>query len=118
MVLPEIIQKIPEGWDGAAVLIQSTEGISGVFYVFAPSVDVFTEEGIKLLGSLSEILGTALHRLKLYEETQKNLEQITTLQKIDRAISGSTDFDVMLNILLEGVKAVLGVDALGILIFN
>ena len=55
---------------------------------------------------------------RLLGESQRRLKQVEALHSIDLAISTSMDLSMILNILLEHVESLLGVDAADILLFN
>jgi hypothetical protein len=46
---------------------------------------------MKLVVSLAEMGGTAMHRMRLHEETVKRLEQLQALHAVDLGIAGSLD---------------------------
>ena len=52
------------------------------------------------------------------EETVRQLQNIQALNKIDQAIAGSLDLKLILNVVLEQVKAQLNIDAAAVLLLN
>ena len=52
------------------------------------------------------------------QETVHNLQFIQTLHKIDKAIAGSFDLDLVFSIILEEVKTQLNIDAVAVLLLN
>jgi putative nucleotidyltransferase with HDIG domain len=52
------------------------------------------------------------------QETVHNLQFIQALHKIDKAITGSFDLDLIFSIILEEIKTRLEIDAVGILLLN
>jgi putative nucleotidyltransferase with HDIG domain len=62
--------------------------------------------------------GTALHRASLHEETVHRLSRLESLRVVDRAVAGSLDKRVTLNILLNQVISQLEVDAADVLLLN
>lgn len=109
---------IPEGWGGIAVPIRSSEETLGVFYIFAPSIREFSKEEVKLLNSLSEMLGIALHRSRLYQDAKRRIERLQAIQNVDRAIVESMDTSVLFNVLLREITPQLGMTAMGVLLFD
>ena len=115
---PKMAKKIPPNWNGVFVPIRAAEEVIGVILAAIPLPREITVEQNKLLISLAEMAGIALHRLRLYEETQRRLEYIQALRTIDQAIAANFDSRVTLGILLGQVIAKLHVDATGVLLFH
>ncbi|MEW5941366.1 MAG: HD domain-containing phosphohydrolase, partial [Chloroflexota bacterium] len=115
---PSALEKIPRGWGGVCVPLRSGAEVVGVLFVSVQLPREITPEETSLLVSLSEMAGTAIHRLRLHEETQRRLDQLQTLQTIDRAITGSLDLRVILDILLKEARARLGADAASVLLLD
>jgi PAS domain S-box-containing protein len=66
---------VPAGWSGACIPIHLENKIIGALYIATPLPHQFSEEEIQLLVSLTEMAGTAIHRICLFEELQhSNLE--------------------------------------------
>jgi PAS domain S-box-containing protein/putative nucleotidyltransferase with HDIG domain len=78
----------------------------------------FREEDLRLLGSIAEAAGNALHRASLHEQTEQRLRRLSALRAVDMAISASIDLRVTLSVLLDQVTAQLGVDAAAIRLLN
>ncbi|HBY09190.1 MAG TPA: hypothetical protein DEH22_15960 [Chloroflexi bacterium] len=110
--------RIPNNWGGICVPIRAADETAGVIFISVPLPREITAEQAKLLVSLTEMAGTALHRSRLYEETRRQLEYLQALRLIDHAITTSLDPQVTLGILLSQVLAKLHVDSAGILLFN
>lgn len=75
------------------------------------------EEG-QMLQTLAEIASNAIHRTRLYEQTQRALRHRAALSDIDRAIMGSFDLKLSLNTVLQHVQEELEAAAADILTFN
>jgi len=67
---------------------------------------------------LAERAAAALENARLFEETNRSLEQVKSLHTIDMTIASSFDLRLTLSILLEQARTQLGVDAVDILIYN
>ena len=111
-------EQTPPGWGGACVSIRTGAIMVGVLYVSVPLPRQITTQQVKLLESLAEMAGAALHRMRLYEETVRHLDQLQALHRIDQAIAASMDLPMTLNILLNQVTAQLNVDAASILLLH
>ncbi len=117
-VTPAARPYIKENWGCIGVPIRSEDIALGVFFVFAPSTREFSNEEIKLVSSLSEMLGIAIHRVRLYQDARKQIERLQTMQTIDRAILGSMDRSVMFNIFLKEITTQLNIPAAGVLLLD
>jgi putative nucleotidyltransferase with HDIG domain len=73
---------------------------------------------IRLLRSIAEMIGNALHRAALHEQTRQRLQRLQALRTIGNAISASLDLEVTLRLLLEQVTGQLRLDAAAILLFE
>ena len=115
---PSIVESIPKGWGGICVPIRAAAEVVGVLFVSVQLPREITPEEVRLLTSVAEMAGTAMHRLRLHEETVRRLEILQALHTVDRTITSSLDARITLNVLLEQVSARLGVDAAGVLLYN
>ena len=109
---------IPPGWGGACLPIRTEAETAGVLFISVPLPRQITAEQARLLESLAEMAGAALHRMRLHEETARRLEQLQALHQIDLAITASLDLRVTLDVLLQHVTAQLHVDAASVLLLN
>ena len=78
----------------------------------------FSEDEVSLLSAIGEMVGNALHRMRLNDQTQHRADQLASLRTIDQAISASLDLKLTLNILLEQVVGHLKVHAADILLLD
>jgi PAS domain S-box-containing protein len=115
-----ISAQLPTDWSGICVPLRADTAVVGVLCAAAPPAHALSREASQghLLSSLAEIAGTALHRLRLHQETARRLEHLQALRTIDQAITSSMDARITLTVLLSQVISQLGVDAAGILLFN
>jgi len=79
--------------------------VVGVMVAFA--VAAATQEQLELLSAIADQAGLALENARLYEETQRSLEQVTALREIDKAISSILDLRQVLDIILEQLERVM-----------
>ncbi|MCI0475895.1 MAG: GAF domain-containing protein, partial [Anaerolineales bacterium] len=110
--------QVPAGLAGAALPIRTSQETIGVLFVSVLLPRELTADQIRVLSTIAEIAGIAIHRMRLHELTERRLQRITALQTINLAISTSLDLQVTLNILLDQVLAQLQADAADILLFN
>lgn len=78
----------------------------------------FTVEEVGLLTAVGNIAANALHRVTLYEQTERRLQRLDVLRNIDMAITNSLDLRVTLNVFLDQLTAQLQLDAAAILLFD
>lgn len=105
--------RIQPGWTGICIPIQSTAGPVGVVTI-ATEPTHYTNEATNLLTILAEITGNSIHRVQLYEQSQRQVRKLTTLRDIDSAIASSFDLRLTLNILMDQTINHLNVDAVDI----
>jgi PAS domain S-box-containing protein/putative nucleotidyltransferase with HDIG domain len=110
--------KIPAAWGGVCLPIRTGAITVGVLFVSVPLPRQITTAQVKVLELLAEMGGTALHRLRLREETECQLHRLEALHSIDIAITASMDLRVTLNVLLDHVKTQLNVDATSVLLLD
>ncbi len=116
LALPESKTKIPPGWGGICVPLPAAAEVVGAMFIGVPLPREITAAEARLLTSLAEIAGSALHRLRLHEETVRSLQQLITLRTIDQAISSSLDLKETLEVLVSQAAARLHVDAAAVLL--
>lgn len=78
----------------------------------------FTETEISLLTDLCDLAGNALCRALQHQRTERRLQRISALHAIDRAITGSFDLRVTLEVLLNQVISQLEIDAVDVYLYN
>lgn len=64
-----------------------------------------------LLTSVADIAASAIYRMILYDQSQLRVQQLSTLRAIDLAITSSLDLKATLNILVEEVRKIDGINA-------
>ncbi len=115
----EISQAMMTGLKACAcVPLKTAVTTIGLLHLACRSKRVPTESEVRLLTSIAEMAGNALHRATLHEQTKQQLQRLTALHVIDTAISASFDLRLTLNVLLEQITTQLHVDAADILLLN
>jgi putative nucleotidyltransferase with HDIG domain len=109
---------IPAGWGGICAPICATQKTIGILLVAVPAPRHIQPNEIRLVRTIAEMAGNALHRAELYEQTERHLRRLHTLRTIDTTISASLDLRVTLNILLDQLTIQLGADAANVLVLN
>ena len=114
----ELKSAFAEGWEAAFIPIRTANQTLGVLVIAnEPSRKPNINE-VQLLTTLCEIAGSALYRMRLYEQTKHNLDRISALRTIDLSISASVDFHPTLEIILNQSLMQLQADAAAILTLN
>jgi len=78
----------------------------------------FSDQDVSLLASVANMSANAIKRIKLFEQTRRQLQQLNSLREIDYAISSNMNFDEILHVLLNMVTNQLGIDASTVYLFN
>ncbi|MEK7808983.1 MAG: GAF domain-containing protein [Chloroflexota bacterium] len=102
----------------ACVPLKTAETTIGLLHLACRSKRAPTDSEVRLLTSIAEMAGNALHRATLHEQTVQRLQRLTALRVVDTAISASFDLHLTLNILLDQITTQLRVDAADILLLN
>ncbi len=67
----------------------------------------FAQSDISLLTTLADIIANAIHRVTLYEDSQRYTEQVATVSAIGRALSITLDINGVYERLAQGVQQLL-----------
>ena len=110
--------QIPAGWGGACVPVRTAEEIIGALFVSVPLPRELKPGEVRLLTTLAEMVGGAIQRTRLAEETERRMQQLLALRQIDATITASADLDLALQVLLDQVTTQLRVDAATILLLE
>jgi response regulator RpfG family c-di-GMP phosphodiesterase len=78
----------------------------------------FSSDEIRLTSAIGDLVGNALYRATQHELTQRHLDRLAALHDIDRAITGSLNLPLTLNVILDQVATQLGVHAVDVLLMN
>jgi response regulator RpfG family c-di-GMP phosphodiesterase/putative methionine-R-sulfoxide reductase with GAF domain len=94
------------------------EQVTGVIQVQSYSLNRFSQEDGDLLGLIANSTAVALENVGLLEETNRHLEQVEALRRIEKSISASIDFHETLKVVLEQAISLLNADAADILLYR
>ncbi|KAF0107027.1 MAG: putative signaling protein [Anaerolineaceae bacterium] len=108
----------PPGWGGACVPIRAGSETIGVLFVSVQLPRLLNQGDVDLLTTITEIAGNAIHRSRLYEQSQRHLQRLASLRAIDMAISTVLDLRVTLSILIDHILSQLRVNAVAVLLLN
>ena len=111
-------KQVPKGWGGASIPIKVEQKVIGTLTLAVPLPRKINSDNLKLLLSLGDIAGTAVHRITLHEEAVKRLRRLQATRTIDTSIIASQDLRLTLNILLDHLVSQLSVDAAAVFLLN
>jgi PAS domain S-box-containing protein/putative nucleotidyltransferase with HDIG domain len=109
---------IPAGMGGACLPLRASDQTIGALFVNVALPREINDADMRLLSTLAEIAGNAIHRVRLFEQTVKQVERLAGLRAIDMTITSSLDQKMTLNVVLDQVIRQLNVDAAAILLFG
>ncbi len=115
---PGIKECFPKGWGGAILPIQAVNEVLGLILVAVAAPRNLSDAETRLLETVAEIAGSSIHRMRLYEQTQRSLQRIAALHEIDTIIRSNLDLGVTLGVILEHVVQQLSVDAANIFLLD
>ena len=93
--------------------------VTGVIHVLHDArLHKFTEEDLRLLTAFANQAAVAVENARLFEETQRRLDRLSVLRRIDQVITSSLDLRVILNIMVGQILQHLEVDATAILLYQ
>ena len=114
----EIRELFPKGWGGAILPIQAVNEVLGMILVAVATPRTLSDSETRLLETVSEIAGSSIHRMRLHEQTQRNLRRIAALHEIDTIIRSNLDLGVTLGVILEHVVQQLSVEAANVYLLD
>ena len=118
LVDPPASGLVPQNWGGACLPLYVGKEVTGLLYVSVEHPRQLMESEINLLGTLSEIVGVAIHRTRLHEQTQIQLQRLAASRAIDTAINASMDMSIILDVFIEQAREKLSVDIVNLVILD
>jgi PAS domain S-box-containing protein len=116
------VQGYLPNWESAmsemAVPLKIGNDVIGVIDTQSALPNAFNKQDEGLMTIFAERAALALEHSRLYEQTEGRVQQLAALRTVDMAISSSFDIHLTLDILLDQVRAQLGVHAADILGYN
>jgi GAF domain-containing protein/anti-sigma regulatory factor (Ser/Thr protein kinase) len=101
-----------------ALPLVSRGRIIGVLDVHSTQPGVFTEEDVATLQTMADQLAHAIDNARLYESTNRHVEELTALHAIDTAMISTHDLDEVLSVIYEQVSKVLKVSTFYIALYD
>jgi len=116
--LEESRSQLPIGWGCACVPIHSTTESLGVILLAAPNKRTFDKDEIRLLETLAQITGAALHRMTLYDETAQRAKEFEALYETSQALATEYELDALLKTIVRSAAGLLGAAAGGMYLYD
>jgi PAS domain S-box-containing protein len=116
--LPGELDFLSQLTTGLSLPLKAEKQVIGVMHVWYKERHEFSGGEQRLLTAIADMAGSAIQRARLHEETAQQVQRLTALRDIDRAIASSFDLNLIFNFLLNGVLTQLKVDAADILLFD
>ncbi|MCA1899853.1 MAG: GAF domain-containing protein [Chloroflexi bacterium] len=107
-----------ENWSGLVVPLRTVNETIGALAVALENGSEIKPHHVRLMSTLAEIAGNAIHRSNLYQKSEEQIQRLMTLRELDAAISSNLDLRLTLGILTEHLLARMGVSAAAVLTFN
>jgi HD-GYP domain-containing protein (c-di-GMP phosphodiesterase class II) len=110
-------KQIPPGWGGICLPIQTTQQTLGVLIVSVPNERELDTNEIRLLSILSEMTGSALQRMQLYEETARRAKEFASLYETSNAISAENELNTLLESIVNSAQILLNAASSGMYLY-
>jgi len=118
MVRAESRDQVPPGWGGACLPIRTAQQTLGVLVVSVPSERELNRDEIRLLSTLAEMTGSALHRMRLFDETARRAQEFEALYETSQTLSAENELVTLLKTIVEHARALLGAESSGIYLYD
>jgi PAS domain S-box-containing protein len=115
---PDYLERYPAVRAELAVPITKGDRVIGVINVENKQVNSVDESDLEYLVTMAGELGNAVEKVRLQEQTQRQLERLTALRKIDESILASPDLEHTLDVLIDEITSMLHVDGAGFLLYD
>jgi signal transduction histidine kinase len=74
--MPKVGGDVPEGWSAICVPILARQESIGALFISAPHPREFSPDDARLLVTVAEIAGNAIHRTRLHEQTERHAAEL------------------------------------------
>jgi PAS domain S-box-containing protein len=79
---------------------------------------LISEKAVQTLSSIADIAANAIHRVDLFQQTKRRLDQLTGLRKIDSAINSNVELKDTLEVFMDQTINLLHVDAVQVMSYD
>ncbi len=110
------------GWEQACselvVPLKAGEKILGAIDLQNQQYNAYSADDERLIELVASRAALMLEHVRLYQQTEHRLHQLTVLSNIDSAIASSLDIQVTLNIMISQISIHLQADAVDVMLLN
>ena len=104
-------EKIPAGWGGVCLPIRTSNEIIGVMFVSVQQPRQISLQQVKMLESLVDMAGAAIHRMRLFDETARRAEEFASLYEMSKSLSAEHNLEALLELIGRHTKTMLNSSA-------
>lgn len=102
----------------ASVPLIAKDKVLGTLDIFAGKKHLFTSQDVQLLSSIGSQLGVAIENARLYDETQRRVQELAFLNEAGRTMTSSLDLGQILTTVMEKTVQVLKTEAGSVLLLD
>jgi signal transduction histidine kinase/GAF domain-containing protein len=102
----------------ASVPLIAKDRVLGTLDISTRKERPFTSQDVQLLNSIGSQLGVAIENARLYEETQRRVQELAFLNEAGRTITSSLDLEQVLTTILQEATDVLKTEAASVLLLD
>ncbi len=102
----------------ASVPLMAKDRVLGTLDILTQKEYTFTPQDVQLLGSIGSQLGVAIEHARLYEETQRRVQELAFLNEAGRTMTSSLDLEQILTTVMEETARVLKTEAGSVLLLD
>ncbi len=111
-------ERVPAGWGGICLPIRTSTEIIGVLFVSVKLPRQINSQQIRLLESLVDMAGAALHRMRLHNETARRAEEFAYLYEMSKTLSAEYDLDSLLAVIVNRTREMLNASTSGMYLYH
>ena len=93
-----------------AVPLVTKSGVIGVLNVESETANAFDESDVAVMQALANQAAIAIENARLYENSNRQVAQLTALQETNRAVASTLDRDALLSLIMEQATTLLRAD--------
>ncbi|MFV9510257.1 diguanylate cyclase domain-containing protein [Tepidibacillus sp. LV47] len=83
-----------------AAPLRGKQGIYGVIHIFCDLANVFTDEEIGFISNVADIIGSALEKAKLYQQSNNLVKELRAINELTKRLNQSLTLDTILQIVI------------------
>jgi signal transduction histidine kinase/GAF domain-containing protein len=102
----------------ASVPLIATDKVLGTLDISTREERPFTSQDVQLLSSIGSQLGVAIENARLYQETQRRVQELAFLNEVGRTMTSSLDLEQILTTVMKETALVLKTEAGSVLLLD